>query len=110
VKKEGYTNGQLADIAYTLQTGREGMEERIGFTSATIDELCEKLRACIEGNEENLDIFKGNINPNREMSSLLKSDNDIQNAIENWISKGKYDKLLSMWVKGLEVNWSNLYE
>ena len=34
IEREGYGDDRLADIAYTLQAGREGMEERLGFTAA----------------------------------------------------------------------------
>ncbi|WP_123057292.1 SDR family oxidoreductase, partial [Desulfocucumis palustris] len=30
-------------------------------------------------------------------------------AIDGWIIKGKYAKLLNLWVKGLIVDWNNLY-
>ena len=30
-------------------------------------------------------------------------------AIEAWVAKGKYGKLLELWVKGLSVDWRRLY-
>src|SRR5256885_7365203 len=35
----------LGDVAMTLQVGREAMEERLGFTVASMAELLEKLEA-----------------------------------------------------------------
>ena len=34
----------LADMAYTLQVGREAMEERLGVIVGSIEELAEKLQ------------------------------------------------------------------
>ena len=39
---------------------------------------------------------------------MFASDEDLQFALGAWIAKGKYDKLLSLWVKGLAVNWDTL--
>ena len=44
IGREGYGDGRLADIAYTLQAGREGMEERLGFTAATYRRSQGKVR------------------------------------------------------------------
>jgi nitrogenase molybdenum-cofactor synthesis protein NifE len=45
VELNNYTNYDLVNIAYTLQTGREEYEERVGFSVKTIDELVEKYKA-----------------------------------------------------------------
>ncbi|MGA5042268.1 SDR family NAD(P)-dependent oxidoreductase [Streptomyces capoamus] len=44
-----YTDADLADIAYTLQTGREALEERLGFVAHTLDEARERLTARLRG-------------------------------------------------------------
>ena len=43
------------------------------------------------------------------MLSLFHSDGDLKQTVEQWVVKRKYSKLLEMWVKGLEVDWSKLY-
>jgi acyl transferase domain-containing protein/aryl carrier-like protein/UDP-glucose 4-epimerase len=40
---------ELLRMAYTLQTGREEMEERLGFRAASVEELREKLRSLSMG-------------------------------------------------------------
>jgi acyl transferase domain-containing protein len=44
-----YAESDLVNIAYTLQIGREAMEQRIAFTATTIKELQEHLAGYIEG-------------------------------------------------------------
>ncbi|MBJ8193986.1 hypothetical protein JDS79_45640, partial [Bacillus cereus] len=38
-----FTDSSLVDIAYTLQVGREAMEERLAFVVGSLRELEEKL-------------------------------------------------------------------
>src|SRR5262249_51405192 len=45
---------ELADVAYTLQVGREAMEERLGLVVSSVDQLAEKLTAYIAG-EKNIE-------------------------------------------------------
>ena len=39
----------LIEMAYTLQVGREAMEERLGMVVSSVEQLAEKLEAYIEG-------------------------------------------------------------
>ncbi|WP_261772919.1 hypothetical protein, partial [Bacillus tropicus] len=40
---------------------------------------------------------------------MLTEDEEIQEAVEKWMARGKYAKLLELWVKGLNVDWAKLY-
>ncbi|CAG7645219.1 SDR family NAD(P)-dependent oxidoreductase [Actinacidiphila bryophytorum] len=44
-----YTDADLADIAYTLQTGREALDERLGFVAHSLDEVREQLTRHLRG-------------------------------------------------------------
>jgi len=46
---------------------------------------------------------------NKETLAVFIADEDLQQAIDSWISKGKYSKIIDLWVKGLVVDWSKLY-
>ena len=39
-------------MAYTLQVGREAMEERLGMVVSSVEQLAEKLEAYIEGQHD----------------------------------------------------------
>src|SRR5262249_6521338 len=39
----------LSGMAYTLQVGREAMEERLGFMASSVEQLAEKLEAYVAG-------------------------------------------------------------
>ncbi|WP_198863561.1 hypothetical protein [Bacillus velezensis] len=52
----------LPSIAYTLQVGREAMEDRLAIIAKNSNELVRKLTLFVTGNNENQDQFyKGNI-------------------------------------------------
>lgn len=103
-------NSQLKNIAYTLQIGREAMEVRLGMLVTSSGDLIEKLERFVEGESESDDCFVGNVKNNKETLSFFTADDDIEKLIETWMTKGKYLKLLDIWVKGLTVDWSFLYK
>ena len=99
----------LANVAYTLQVGREAMERRLGLMVTSLEELREKLRRYEAGEQGIEDLYRGEVKRNKETLSVFVADEDLQMAIESWIQKGKYAKLLDLWVKGLVFDWSRLY-
>jgi polyketide synthase PksL len=99
----------LAAVAYTLQVGREAMEERLGCVVRSVEELVAKLEAWVAGSQDVEDLHHGQVKRNREALSLFGTDTDLQQAVEKWIENRKITKLLELWVKGLDVDWSRLY-
>jgi acyl transferase domain-containing protein/NAD(P)-dependent dehydrogenase (short-subunit alcohol dehydrogenase family)/acyl carrier protein/ubiquinone/menaquinone biosynthesis C-methylase UbiE len=104
-----YGDSQLAEMAYTLQVGREAMEERLALPVGSVAELAAKLTAYVEGREGTVDLFRGQVKRNQETLEVFAADPDLAKIIEVWIAKGKYAKLLDLWVKGLAVDWERLY-
>ncbi|WP_158267012.1 SDR family NAD(P)-dependent oxidoreductase [Chitinophaga niastensis] len=110
-----YINGHalsetdLVNIAYTLQTAREAMDERVAFMVYSIDELREKLSAYIHNSDTLSDIFTGHAKSNKDTVAIFTGDEDLAYAIDTWITKAKYSKLLELWVKGFSFNWLKLY-
>ncbi|GAB6125992.1 SDR family NAD(P)-dependent oxidoreductase [Humidesulfovibrio idahonensis] len=49
----------LADIAFTLQMGREAMAERLGFVAASLDEARDVLAALAEGRPHAVSVTRG---------------------------------------------------
>ncbi|MCB2360150.1 SDR family NAD(P)-dependent oxidoreductase [Clostridium estertheticum] len=103
------TDEDLPNVAYTLQVGRENMNERLAIIVESMEELLEKFMGFIEGTINKNDIYVGNFKKNKENLSLFIGDEDLQGVIESWIVKGKYAKVLDLWAKGLSVDWSLLY-
>ncbi|MDO3676283.1 SDR family NAD(P)-dependent oxidoreductase [Paenibacillus ehimensis] len=110
LQQRQYPDDQLGSIAYTLQVGRLEMEERLGLTVASIHELKDKLRGYIERKQDMEGVYRGQVKRNKEALSALAQDEDVQEAVQRWMRKKKFAKLLDLWVKGLHVDWSGLYE
>ncbi|MEQ1514800.1 MAG: beta-ketoacyl synthase N-terminal-like domain-containing protein, partial [Lysobacteraceae bacterium] len=100
----------LGSLAYTLQVGREAMEERLGLVVESIDQLVETLQAYLRDESDVEDLFCGHFRNNRESISLLDQDEQIKaTVVDRWIAQKKYAKLADVWVKGLSWDWRKLY-
>ena len=99
----------LHEVAYTLQVGREAMEERLAFIAQSTEDLQEKLKGFIDSQEDVQDLYRGQVKRNKDTLAVFAADEELQEALDKWIQRGKYSKLLDLWVKGLEFNWSKLY-
>lgn len=99
----------LADLAYTLQVGREEMKERLGLIVNSPKELEEKLQSFLDGKRDVRNLFLGQVKQNQEILSIFIGDEDHQKALETWMLKGKYGKLLNLWVKGFTFDWNKGY-
>ncbi|MCY8910324.1 amino acid adenylation domain-containing protein [Bacillus atrophaeus] len=110
VEGQQFNQEALPKIAYTLQVGREPLEERLAFTAETIDELKEKLLEAIhENNNFSNRIYRGQVKKGNDVVELLSNDEAMDYLIEGWINKGEYNKLISLWVKGMSIDWGRLY-
>jgi acyl transferase domain-containing protein/acyl carrier protein len=99
----------LLEMAYTLQVGRVAMEHRVGFIAGSTNQLAEKLQAYVEGKQQINDIFAGKAKRNEDTISLFAQDTDLQATVDKWIQQKKFSNLISLWVKGYELDWNKLY-
>jgi polyketide synthase PksN len=97
----------LADIAYTLQVGRESMEERLALIVNSLEELERKLDAFVAGGGDPArvdDLVRGQVRRGRNTLATLTVDEELQRAVEGWIRKRQYSRLLELWVNGLSID------
>ncbi|MCG7407083.1 SDR family NAD(P)-dependent oxidoreductase [Paenibacillus sp. ACRRX] len=109
MKENTYNDAHLRDIAYTLQVGREAMDERLALIVSSIDELRENLQHYVEGRTEIDKVFRSQTKHNKAALDVFDADEELREAVEKWMERGKYAKLLDLWVKGLHVDWRRLY-
>ncbi|PCI22108.1 MAG: hypothetical protein COB67_13620, partial [SAR324 cluster bacterium] len=98
----------IADLAYTLQIGRESMETRLGFLVVSLEELAEKLNSFLNNQHDVEDLYQGHISLNKETLAVF-ADEDMTAVIDVWIDKRKYTKLVDLWVKGVKLDWSKIH-
>ncbi|MEC0129353.1 type I polyketide synthase [Paenibacillus pabuli] len=110
-----YQDSDLRSLSYTLQVGRESMEERLGLLAVSIEELTAKLKEYVEQANDletqasQMVFYTGHVKKGKEMLSILSRDEDMEEMVNRWIQKGQHDKLLELWVQGLNLDWNTLY-
>jgi amino acid adenylation domain-containing protein len=85
---------RLIDVAFTLQTGRQEMEERLAFAACSLAEVKHQLSAFLDG-ETLSGSYRGRVQEFR--SSGVQ---ELQN--------GSLDRLARLWTAGFEIDWSLL--
>jgi polyketide synthase PksN len=97
------------DVAYTLQAGRDAMDERLGILAASLDELAARLQAWLAGGAGD-GILHGRASEGRDATSLLRRDADMRETIvDRLVGQRHLAKLLDLWIKGLDFGWQRLY-
>ncbi|MEX2567685.1 MAG: SDR family NAD(P)-dependent oxidoreductase [Cyclobacteriaceae bacterium] len=99
-----YSSGDLTRIAYTLQVGREAMEERVAFAVEDIRLLHEKFMQYIDGEALISGCYVRNAN-----SNSISPEEDVQALTLREPSHEIVDGLATIWVNGTDVDWSLLY-
>lgn len=99
---------RLADVAYTLQAGREAMDFRLAFEAASLSALKERLQDWLKGKARQGDVHEGQPGTIGELLALLGGEDELRLMVERWWLEKRFDKILPLWVKGLAIDWRNL--
>ncbi|MWC28299.1 SDR family NAD(P)-dependent oxidoreductase [Paenibacillus sp. MMS18-CY102] len=106
----GLTDNDLANMAYTLQIGREAMEERLGLVVSSAQELSSKLERFLNGGEIGEGMYVGQAVRGQGSAEAALGDDGLGHSAESLLSNRQYGKLLESWVKGMKVDWRRLYD
>lgn len=109
ITAENKARPPLDALAYTLQVGRDAMDQRLGILTASLHELAEKLSQFLAGEEVIDGLYRGNVRQNKEMLAMFVADEDLTATLDLWFHKRKYAKVLALWVKGMAIDWYRLY-
>jgi len=107
--KNQKSNFSLAELAYTLQVGREAMAERLAMVVDNLDELREKLTQYAQGQTEIDNFYRSNVKTNKTQSDLLIEGEAGEAFMKVVIDKKDFPKLAQLWVSGIEIDWQLLY-
>lgn len=100
----------LNNIAYTLQVGREEMEERLGFIVGSLSELAQKLKAYINNINNAAEAYQGKVTGNKAgLKAIIQDESTKEAIVEKYIAQSNLSELLSLWTKGLEFDWNKQY-
>lgn len=99
----------LANLAYTLQVGREEMDIRLAIIGISPEDLTAKLEQFCAG-EEVSDLFCGSRPESVEEYRSILNNPEGNVFIQSLLDKGKYRELGKLWVTGgLKIDWPRLY-
>jgi len=98
----------LADMAYTLQVGREAMDYRMAFSANSREAIQNALEAFIKNNSTK-GLLTARVKGNKEQVAIFENDEDAKALVKTWIETGKIKKVAELWVKGFDFDWNTLY-
>ncbi|TDD47733.1 beta-ketoacyl synthase N-terminal-like domain-containing protein [Saccharopolyspora elongata] len=98
-----------ADVAYTLQVGREAMDCRLALIAATADEAAEVLRGWLDDDPEMRARVAVADGAQRDRG-IVDSSADTDEFLRSLVSQRRMDLLADRWVAGASVDWSLLHQ
>jgi acyl transferase domain-containing protein/enoyl-CoA hydratase/carnithine racemase/acyl carrier protein len=100
----------LVQLAYTLQMGREAMDERLGVLAGSMDEVAQLLRRHLSGEPAHGKLFRATARDFRAAMGFLIGDADMCNVVvDRLLEQRQSGRLLELWSRGLSVDWRRLY-
>jgi len=100
----------LEQVAYTLQVGREPMEDRIAFVIHNEEELLEKLGKYTSGDNDINGFYSGNIKSSNDKMKIIIAGRAGKEFLKIIVEDKELDRISQMWVSGIEIDWTLLYE
>lgn len=103
------SNISLSSLAYTLQRGREAMDERlivlVNSSENSVDEFVQLLHRVVSEPALPTNSWRANTKVDKGRMQLFDSDEDLEEFTRQWINQGKWEKIAKMWAQGYDINW-----
>lgn len=100
---------RLIDVAYTLQVGRESMEERLALLVSDFQDLRKKLKAFCEGKKDIEGLYLWNSRSHVGDYSFLLEGLEGEAFIRQLIQNRNLLKLIQLWGAGVHIDWKELH-
>ncbi|MFG2630359.1 SDR family NAD(P)-dependent oxidoreductase [Streptomyces sp. NPDC048473] len=98
------TDADLPAIAWTLQTGRMALEERLAFAASSLADARSRLAAFAADPGARGPWHRGTVRPDRPADAPA-----VRAALDAWTRQGAYEDLLARWADGAEVRWEDAW-
>ncbi len=98
----------LGGLSYTLQVGREAMDERLAVVVTSVDELLNELSALVASaaSAASSKLVLGRVEPHRRKKSPKQDERERTKSL---FDRGDLDPLARMWVEGHAIEWGDFY-
>ncbi|MGD6960813.1 SDR family NAD(P)-dependent oxidoreductase [Fictibacillus phosphorivorans] len=107
---DGDLDFSLENIAYTLQIGREEMEERLALVVSSKEELHQRLVDYLENDSLGPFVYQGNVKKNKSASSLLVEGREGEEFVRIIVEDQRFSKLAHLWTTGVSIDWNIIHE
>ncbi|MDG4810843.1 SDR family NAD(P)-dependent oxidoreductase [Micromonospora sp. WMMD1120] len=99
----------LADVAFTLQTGREPMAQRIAVVTSDLDHLVEVLAAYASGGGP-AGLRQGRADATDDLAEALVSGPAGRAYLAALVAQGEWRQLATLWTRGVDVDWAAAHQ
>ncbi|MEU4876999.1 amino acid adenylation domain-containing protein [Streptomyces sp. NPDC021608] len=97
------TEADMPGVAWTLQTGRVALEERLAFASKSPAEARAVLARFAAAPDEPGGWVRGTV-----LTEVAPDGAEQARALDDWIREGAGDRLLRLWAAGTPVPWDTV--
>src|SRR5699024_10845203 len=98
-----------AAVAYTLQVGRQPMEERLAVVADTLEGAARLLGRYLEGEQVPGQLFTGSAGDTERHSRTLLDLVTATGATADLLRGRRLEEAAALWVEGVELDWPLLY-
>lgn len=111
IQKVAQTPETLERIAYTLQTGRSEMPERVAFVAASFEDWEHQIDAYLNENDVTSSgkIFRNSVYQKKKKGANT-TDSSQKEYIQKLINENNQEKIAALWTEGATIDWELLYE
>ncbi|MBV8227105.1 MAG: SDR family NAD(P)-dependent oxidoreductase, partial [Verrucomicrobia bacterium] len=107
IEANSFLRPSLAQIAFTLQIGREAFNERVAVVAADVEGLITQLEKFHQAGP--FDGFAGNLETNKAGLQLLQDLHPDGGYLDPLLRDRELRKLARLWVAGVKVPWEKLW-
>lgn len=97
------TKESLRAIAYTLQLGRDAMQERLAVIGNSKEEIIKHLSKFLDAS--NYEVLRGTVEKRKKITASIS-----QEEIDIAILKKNYRTLAETWISGINIDWALVYD
>lgn len=101
---------RLADLAFTLQAGRDPMRERLAVTVGDMAQLRQGLQAYLDGRTDVSGVRWASTEDHQHKLHPLLTHEVTTNYLRRMLADERLDEVAELWVMGADVDWSALWQ
>ncbi|MFE1429889.1 SDR family NAD(P)-dependent oxidoreductase [Streptomyces fungicidicus] len=95
----------LADLAFSLQVGRAGLDCRLAFTAGSLDAVARGLRTHL-GEDDSVEVFRGRAPESPGWEEQSDEDRDL---VRSLVAARAWRRVAEVWAGGRAVDWALLH-